>query len=479
MTKIDLNTIKKRTAAGIIALTSRTLILQVISLVAFSLLTVILTPENIGVYVAVTAIMRIVNFFTDFGFGAAIVQRKNELEERDLKTAFTIQMFTTLIIFLVVWFFQGNVQEFFRLSTAATQLLLALIFTLFLSSFKTIPSVLLERSLHFNKLIYPQIIEALVFNIVVVYLASRGFGVTSYTYSTLLAALAGIPFYYLVSPWKIGLGFSVKSFKVLFYGIQFQAKSILGTLKDDLLTTTLAKFLPFSQLGMLGWGQKWAFFSFRFVVDSITRVTFSTYSRLQEDKRTLASSIEKSLFATALVMFPILGGLMLTASFFLKFIPQYQKWEGGLVSLYFFSLNAAVSSLSNILVNVLDATGRVRTTLKLMVLWLFLTWSLTAIFVYLIGYNGVAVASFLVTLTIFITIRLVKQIVNFAFFQSIKAPLISVFVMAFAVYLFNSLFVTNIFWLAGSIVVGALVYGLVVWSLAKNQILDYLKLMHK
>lgn len=474
MAEIDKNTIKSRTAVGIVALTSRTLILQVISLVAFSVLTVVLTPANIGVYVAVTAIMRIVNFFTDFGFGAAIVQRKNEVTQDDLKTAFSIQALITLGIFLIAFFLRYQIKIFFNLNDQSVQLLLVLIFTLFLSSFKTIPSVLLERKLHFKKLVYPQIAEALVFNILVVYFALNGYGVSSYTFSTLAAAIVGIPVYYLVSPWKISIGFSFTSIKILMYGVQFQAKSVLGTLKDDLLTTTLAKILTATELGMIGWGQKWAFFSFRFVVDSITKVTFSTYSRLQEDKKVLASSIEKSLFATSMVMFPILSGLILTSGYFVMFLPKYQKWEGGLISLYFFCLNAAVSSLSNILVNVLDATGRVKTTLKLMVMWLSLTWIFTAILLYYFGYNGVAVASFLVTLTIFITIHEVKKIVKFSFIESIKKPLIATLSMSVAVYLFNQLFTKNLLFLFIGIGFGLLIYLVVIIKLAKSEIVDFI-----
>lgn len=80
-----------------------------------------------------------------------------------------------------------------------------------------------------------------------------------------------------------------------------------------------------------------------------------------------------------------------------------------------FSLNALVSSMSGILVNVLDATGRVKTTLKLMILWTILTWIFTWIGIFIFGYNGVAIASFIITLTIFITIRLVKEKFNFVF----------------------------------------------------------------
>lgn len=474
MDLVDLAVIKKRAVTGVIALTSRTLILQLISLLAFSLLSIFLSPSAIGIYIAVTAIMRIISFFTDFGFGAAIVQKKEEVKEEDLTTAFTVQALVTLLIFLFFWASQGYISSFFHFGREGRQLLVVLIFTLFLSSFKTIPSVLLERSLKFDKLVVPQIIESIVFNLLVVILAFRGFGVGSYTWSTLLSALAGIPAYYLVSPWQVRLGISVSSLRMLSYGIQFQAKSILGTIKDDLLTTFLAKILPFSQLGFIGWGQRWAFFSFRFLVDSITKVSFSAYARLQHDATALKIAIERSLFAASFFLFPVLSGLILTSSYFIMFIPQYQKWEGALFSLYFFSLNAGVSSLSNILVTTLDATGRVKTTLKLMIGWTVLTWVLTPTFVFLLGYNGVAIASFLVTLTIVFTVYLVKKFVDFNFTESIARPLQATIIMSILVYISERFLVNNLITLFLVIALGIAVYTVTIWLLAKKEILKYI-----
>ncbi|MCL5676043.1 MAG: oligosaccharide flippase family protein [Patescibacteria group bacterium] len=476
---IDIELIKKRAVTGVVALTSRTMFLQIISLAAFSLLSVFLSPAAIGIYIAVTAIMRIINFFTDFGFGAAIVQKHQEVLEEELATAFTLQMLVTLTIFLFFWFGQSAIASFFHLAQNGRELLLVLIFTLFLSSFKTIPAVLLERHLKFDKVIIPQIVESLFFNVIVVVLAFKGWGVSSYTWSTLISALAGIPAYYLVFPWKPHLQLTRRSLKMLSYGIQFQAKSILGTIKDDLLTTFLAKILPFSQLGFIGWGQKWAFFSFRFLVDSITKVTFSAYSRFQHDVKLLRRAVEISLFVTSFFLFPILSGLILTSSYFIKFIPHYQKWEPALFSLYFFSLNAAVSSLSNILVNTLDATGRVKTTLKLMVFWTTLTWILTPLFIYRFGYNGVAAASFLVTLTIVITIYLVKKIVDFSFWQSIQRPFWATMFMSLVVFIALRTITTNLITLLVAIIIGMVSYAVIVWFLARDEIIKQTALLLK
>ncbi len=479
MEKVHLALIKKRAVAGVVALTSRNFLLYLISAVAYSVLGAYLKRDDFGIYAAVTAVMRITTYFTNFGFGAAIVQKKGLIKEKELTTAFTVQVLITFIIFLLFWLNQGLISSFFHLGAKGTGLLLVLIFTIFLASFKTIPAVLLERDLKFDKVVLPQIAENLVFNGLLIYLAINNYGIESYTFATLISSLIGIPVYYLVCPWKISFGFSLSSLKILTYGILFQAKGILATIKDDLLTTVLivTKFLDYSPLGLISWWQKWAFFPFRFIVDSVTQVSFSAYSRLQHDKGFLKAAIEKSMFGTSLILFPILGGMMVSASYVVRFIPKYQQWEAGLLTFYLFCLNAGVSSLSNILINALDATGRVTTTLKLMLLWTISIWFLTLVLVYYWGYNGVAGASLLVTLTIGITVRLVKREVDFDFFRSFLKPLVGTLIMVIIVFLYDRLVVTNLIYLMSSAVVGISFYGLFIWFLCKDQLLEYLNLL--
>ncbi len=476
--ELDLATIKKRSVHGVVALVSRTLILNIISQIASIVIFTALSRPDVGIYIVILAIQRVISFFTDFGLGAALVQKKEAPIDSDLSTTFTIQAIITGFIFLIVFVFKDVIGSFFKLDTAGSILLVSLIFTIFVSSFKTIPSILLERKIQFHKLIIPQIVESLVFNILLVILLLGKVGITSFTFAFLLSSLAGLPFYYLISPWKMKFGIEKKSLAHLRFGIAFQAKNVLATLKDDILTILLSKFITFSDIGSIGFAQRNSFFAYRYVVDSVTKVSFSTYSRVQHDLTLLKSSIEKSLFFVSSAMSPIMIGLIVVMPYIVKYFPRWHdKWEPALFSFTFFSLNALVSSFSGILVNVLDSTGRVKTTLRLMVIWTTLTWVLTGILIYLFKYNGVAIASFLVTLTIFYTVHLVKKIVKFSFFGSILKPLIAASIMGVVVYFLSQKFVTNLIWLIPVIILGGIIYIVIIYLLEKEKLKEGLRLV--
>jgi len=470
MEKLDVDLIIKRSVHGVTALTSRTFFLNIISLVAFLVITSVLSTSQIGIYTAVIAIQRVISFFTDSGLGAALVQKKENVTQKDITTTFTIQLGISLLIFIVIILSMGWFAGFFKLNKDAQMLLLALVFTIFLSSFKVIPSILLERSLKFNKLIIPQIIESLIFNGILVWLTIAGSGISSFTWAFLISGLIGIPFYYLISPWKPKIGIDRESLRHLKFGIQFQAKNILATVKDDLLTVILIRFLSFTEIGYIGFAQRLAFFIYRYVVDSVTKVTFSAYSRMQYDLKFLKTAIEKSLFFVSTAMFPVLFGLIIVSPYLIKHYSSWNKWEPAIFSLIFFCLNAAVSSLSGILVNMLDATGRVRITLRLMVLWTVLIWALTPLLIYLYGYNGVSVASFLVTTTIAYTIYLVKKVVQFNFFSSIRNPLIGSITMSVSIYVLSNLIVKDLLTLIFVILMGGLIYSAILIILSGKEL---------
>src|SRR3989344_9128844 len=99
MEKLNTEQIIKRSIRGILSLISRTFFVNIISFAAFLVITSVLKAQEIGIYTAVIAIQRVLSFFTDFGLGAALIQKKQELKQEDITTTFTVQAGISLLIF--------------------------------------------------------------------------------------------------------------------------------------------------------------------------------------------------------------------------------------------------------------------------------------------------------------------------------------------------------------------------------------------
>jgi O-antigen/teichoic acid export membrane protein len=431
MEELDIASIKKKSIKGIVALTSRTFLLQIIAFGATFLLTVFLNPATFGIFFVVSAIISFLSYFSDIGLAAALIQKKEQLTRSDLVTTFTIQQLLVFPISLVAFFLAPLIGNFYHLDAAGIVLFRALVISFFVSSLKTIPSVILERDLNFNKLVIPQIAETIGFYLVAVLMAWKGFGVTSFTWAVLTRAVVGLVLMYIISPWKIGLGIAPDIAKrLLKFGIPFQMNSFLALLKDDLMTVFLGKILPFSQVGYIGWAKKWAEVPLRLIMDSVIRVTFPTFSRLQHSRELLGSAINKTLFGLAVTMVPISVGLLFFVEPAVRLIPKYGKWEPALLSFYMFVIAALVAGFSTPLTNALNAVGKIKITMIFMVIWTIGTWALTLTLIHALGFNGFALGLLLLSLTIFAVVKISKNYADFSMMKQIQMPLLAGFIQS-------------------------------------------------
>jgi len=143
--------------------------------------------------------------------------------------------------------------------------------------------------------------------------------------------------------------------------------------------------------------------------------------------------------------------------------------------LTFFSINGIFSSISTTLTNVLNALGRIKTTLRLMVFWTILIWLFTLLFIKLYGYNGVSIASALVSTTVFLPIIFVKKILSVNIVSNIKSAFLATIFMAVFLYFFSTIFVTNLLRLGMMIFLGGAFYFICLYSLDKKKLQKEIK----
>lgn len=474
MEKTDVEAFKGKLIRGVLALTTRTFILQAISFASTFILTILLSPSVFGVFFIVSAVISLLSYFSDFGLAAALIQKKEEPSRAELVSAFTLQQLLVGGICLFLFILSLPIGSLYKLDADGIFLLRALLVSFFLSSLKTIPSVLLERKLQFETLVLPQILETFAFYFVAILLALAGQEVTSFAWAAIARGMIGTIALHIISPWKIGIGISFGSLKALLnFGLPFQANSFLAFVKDDLMTLFLGKILPVAHIGFLGWAKKWAEAPLRLIMDNIIRVTFPAYSRLQDDRIVLGKAVEKSFFFLGLFIFPISAMLILYIRPMIEFIPKYSKWTPAIFAFYLYTASAIFSSFSTPMVNALNAIGKIKATLLLMVFWTGLTWILVPIFSISWGFNGAATAALVISLSAVLPVVMIRKFVKFSIFSPLFKPFFSTVIIALLIYMivrFNQTLAAVII----SVVSGFIIYGLLVWFWMKEEIKPYL-----
>ncbi len=471
--QVDIEQVIKQAVSGVISFIVSNVFVQIFITLCSFILTILLEPSVYGIFFVVSAILNILVYFSDIGLAAALVQHKDEPSKKDLTSTFTIQQIIIFTLVILGMIFSAPIAHFYRLNNDGLMLLRVLLFSLILSSLKTIPSILLERKLSFNRIVIPQIAENIVFYATAIVLAYLGYGITSFTWAVLARGIVGLYLIYILSPWKPSLGLDkISAKKLTKFGLPFQLNTTLALLKDDLLTVFLGKILTFTQVGYIGWGQQWALKPLRFFMDPVNKVIFPAYSRLQEHTQELGKAIEKSLFFVTYFVYPSIFGMLAVAPEFVALIPRYQKWEPALPLLYLFAINAIFSAISTTFTNALFAIGRPNIVLKFMVFWTAITWLITYPLVLKFGFIGVGIGSAIVATTSLATIYFVKKEIPISVGKSIIGPLlisILMFLTIRAMYTvipntFSNLFLT--------IIAGAIIYFTASFAIFRRHLIE-------
>ncbi len=467
---LNLNTISKRAIKGVFSLTFRRIALQVISFVTINLVLARFLPvETLGIFNIGVAVIAFFSFFSDIGLAAAIIQKKDKVSDYDLKTSFTIQQILVLILVILLMLFAPMISSYYKLDEAGAWLIRALAGSFFITSLKVIPSVLLERELKFGPLVTVEVLETLAFNLLLVILVFQGFGIWAFSVASIVRSGLGAILIYIIAPWKIGLGLSKQAAKTLLvFGVPFQANAILALIKDRLTPLIIAKIIGTTGIGYVTWAQNLAFLPLE-VMTIIIRVSFPTLSRLQSDPKALKSSLEKSLFLTTLFVYPVLFGMLALAPSLIDHVVS-KKWEPALLSFYLFSISTFWATLSTTFTNSLNAIGKIKETLKLMILWTVLTWVLTPILTIYLGFVGVAVSSAIISFTSVLTIILIKKYIPVSIIENIWQSGLASLLMGVSIFYLSKIFVSNLFSLVIMIIPGAIIYSILLYIFAAGKL---------
>lgn len=458
-TEISLEAVKARSVRGVVVLTGRTFLLQVIALVAQLFLFAYLGKYEFGVFAIVSAIINFLVYFSDIGLAAALIQKKEKPTEQDLKTTFFVQQLLIFAIIAIVFLLSPIIVQKYSLNHDGQILLYALAASLLFSSLKSIPSVLLERKLEFTKLVFPQILEQVVYNVILVFLAMKGFGLTSFTFAVIARGIVGLVTIYILQPWKPGFAFSRSTLLGLFkFGVPYQINTFLATFKDDGMTLILGGILGPVGVGVLSFAQKIARLPLTFFMDTVTRVTFPAFSRMQDAKPDLERSVTRSIFFICLLVFPSLIGISILAPILVRVVPRYNQWIPALVPIVFISINFIFAAATTQLTNLLNAIGKIKITFYLMIMWTILTWICVPVLAIKYGVVGASIGYALVGASSVVAIYLAKKYVNFSITDSMVKPLIGSIIMGMVLVIVKRYLPVTIFSVEILVGMGLIVY---------------------
>lgn len=464
--------IKKRVVKSFLSLTGRQIGLRLISFLTLNLILVRVLPiETLGLFNLATGIITFFAYFSDVGFAASLIQKKEDIDDRDIRTVFTIQSILVGTVSILIILLAPLIGQYYKLDDAGVFLVRILGAAFFLTSLKVLPIVRLERDLQFGPIVTVELVEAIIFNVMLIFGVYQGWGIWSFSLAAISRAFIGTFLIYMIAPVRLGVGIEKEVVKKLLnFGLPFQLNNLLALVKDRLVPLVVAGIIGTGGVGLVTWAQSWALMPLE-IMNIIIRISFPAFSRLQHDTSLLAKAVEKALFGATVMVYPVLFGI----GGILPWVVEYwisSKVDQAVPIYYLFAAAYLWSVVSTILTNSLNAVGKIGITLKLMVMWTILEWALTPFLTIKYGFIGVGLAAFLISFTSFLTVVIVKKYMQVRIWGSVWPAILASLIMGVSVFSFNYFFTQNSIGLIVSIGLGALMYMGLIMLFAKKDFID-------
>lgn len=345
-----------RAVRGVAWLGSGQVIRQVLAFATNIVLARMLFPDDFGLFGMAFAATEVAQILTDFGLGAALIQRR-ESNPIALTTCFWLNMALGLLVCTILIVLAPIIATFFR-RPEITWILIPLAANMVIAASMVVPQALLTQQLKFREMTMAQTIGSIVASIGSISLAMAGAGVWALVLQPVIGNVCSCAVMYFQARWwprgypEIG---AVRH--MLVFSGQLLGNNLLSCIGRNLHAAILGRQLGSSALGMYNLASGMTGTIVFQVSSVIVRVLFPTLSSLREQPERLAAAWLKACAAIAIIAFPAMAGMIAVAP---DLVPVVfgEQWSPAISVLRILCVVMAFQSVLTTSGTVLMALGR-------------------------------------------------------------------------------------------------------------------------
>jgi O-antigen/teichoic acid export membrane protein len=395
--------IKRKTITGAIQLIIREIFIKVTVAIGQLLLVRLLAPSVFGIFAILSFILSTAEIFTDIGLSLAIIQKKEEPTRLQLSSIFYIKLGLAIITVLVLNVTAPVIISYYhQLSSFETLMLRLLSLTLIIKPLPNVISSLLERELRYKDIAVIDVCGIISYYAVSLLFAFLGFGIWSFIIAVISKTLIECVTTFFFKPFVPLFRFNYKSVKEFInIGKYFQLGFFLTIIHNAVIPVIAGPRVPLSQVGFLDWSYNTASFP-RVFIDNLGRVSFSSFSRIQDNKELISSSIEKALdILTVVTAFFIVAVLVFGNDLIHYFLND--KWIFALPALNWYVVSIFFMNGTGLLGHALLALGKTKEILISVTIITVIEFFGSFLLLHYFGFSGIAFGFFLIVAATYFT----------------------------------------------------------------------------
>jgi PST family polysaccharide transporter len=428
----------------------------------------LLSPTDFGIIGASMIILSFVSILTSFGFSSAIIQRST-LDNEFIKTAQTLSFALGCLSTLAMCISAHWISLFYKNQFFETAIpVMSLIYLI--SSFGVVPSALLTRNLHFNKITSVSIVGSAIYGVTALSMALAGLGVWSLIIGPIVSLLGSTILISYVSNYFPRFSLCTKYTKELInFGGFVTVSSLLNHVARNADNLIIGRYLGAEMLGLYARAYNLATLVKELVVSIFGSVLFPSFARLQQDVGRVRDVYFKSINIITIISLPVCLLLLVIAPEFINSVYGH-KWSGATLSLQLLCFSGFIYSLYVPCTSLLLGLGKTRLYAKLQVIY-----SVTIVSsVFLVYEKGIEYIALSVSISILVcfvsyvySIKMIILTTYMMYWDSTKVAISGTLVMLISVVLVKYLLslITNlneILLLLIEVLIAVMSYGLYV-----------------
>jgi O-antigen/teichoic acid export membrane protein len=290
--------------SGLFWLFSGTGVQAILRTIVLVVLARLLTPEMFGVIGAASVALGFAGFFFEFGIASAL-ERRPELDERHLRTAFTVFSIFGLLVGGAYVLIAPLISEFFSMPELVPVLrIFALVFPI--QGFVLVPLALMKRELRFRRLTTINVVSYTVGSGVVgIGMALMGFGVWTLVGAGLVQSLVGALLLIVSQPFPKRPMIDRETLQELaFVGGGFTLGRLLNYLAAQGDNIVVGRWLGADALGLYSRAYQLFIFPVTLFATSLKSVLLPSMAKVQHEPERLGFAYKQGSAVLALACLP-------------------------------------------------------------------------------------------------------------------------------------------------------------------------------
>jgi teichuronic acid exporter len=338
-----------------------TLIGQLISWVSTIFVIRLLLPADYGLMAMATTFIALLTTISELGISAALIQAER-INDKEIRQIFGLVVVSSFIGWMLCYIAAPLIASFYK-EDKLVSLIRVMNFNFIFIALYIIPQSLFIREMNFKTKAKIDISAQVVASLLTLILAWKGIGVWSLVAGLIaLHAMRAVGFNMARSSWLNPMFNFQGSGKLVKYGITVTGDRLLYYFYTQTDNIIIGKFLGNTVLGIYAIALNLASIPMEKVLPIITQVSFTSYSRIQNDLERIRRNILRATHTIAFSGFPLFFGMAGIAP---EAIPLLlgPKWVTIIVPFQLLCLILPLKALNNVPPPAVFAVGKPKVNL--------------------------------------------------------------------------------------------------------------------